>query len=70
MAKTLEMVFTDAAGKDIVISLLDPKDDLTATQVQTVMQDIVARNIFATKNGDLTAAGSARIRSREVTALA
>lgn len=70
MAKTLEMVFTDAAGKDIVISLLDPKDDLTATQVQTVMQDIVARNIFATKNGDLTAVGSARIRSREVTALA
>lgn len=69
MAKTLEMVFRDTMGKEVVISLPDPQDGITLAQVQTVMQDIVTRNIFVTKNGDFAQVGDARIVSRDTTVL-
>ena len=69
MAKTLEMVFRDTMGKEVIISLPDPKDSITLAQVQAVMQDIVTRNIFVTKNGDFVQLGDARIVSRDTTVL-
>ena len=69
MAKTLEMVFRDTMGKEVIISLPDPQDSITLAQVQTVMQDIVTRNIFVTKNGDFVQLGDARIVSRDTTVL-
>lgn len=70
MTKTLEMVFRNQEGKETVISLADPRDDVTKAQVDAVMQDIIAKNIFATKNGDLVQAVEARIRTRDAVALA
>lgn len=69
MTKTLEMVFRTSAGTETIISLPDPKDDLTLAQVQAVMQDIITRNIFTVKNSALTEKVEARIRSRETVAL-
>ena len=69
MAKTLEMVFRDTMGKEVIISLPDPQDSITLAQVQAVMQDIVTRNIFVTKNGDFDQYGDARIVSRDTTVL-
>lgn len=69
MVKTLEMVFHNAAGKEIVVSVAEPKDDLTLAQVHTVMQDIISKNIFTTKGGDLTEIADARIRSRDAVSL-
>ena len=69
MAKTLEMVFRDTMGKEVIISLPDPQDSITLAQVQAVMQDIVTRNIFVTKNGDFVQLGDARIVSRDTTVL-
>lgn len=69
MAKTLEMVFRTGAGKETVINLPDPKADLTLAQVQTVMQDIITKNIFLVKGNALTERVEARIRSRETVAL-
>ena len=69
MAKTLEMVFRDTMGKEVIISLPDPKDSITLAQVQAVMQDVVTRNIFVTKNGDFAQLGDARIVSRDTTVL-
>jgi hypothetical protein len=70
MAKTLDMVFRNAAGKDSVISLAEPIDGLTLAAVNTVMQDIIAKNIFTTKSGDLVQVVEARIRSNDKTVLA
>lgn len=70
MTKTLSMVFRDAAGKEVTISLADPKDGLTLAEVRTVMQDVVSRNIFMSKNGDLVETGDARILSRDTVVLA
>ncbi len=69
MTKTLAMVFRDSTGKEVTISLADPKDDLTLAQVRTVMEDIVSRSIFATKVGNLVEVQDARILSRDTITL-
>lgn len=70
MIKTLEMVFRNQAGKEAVLSIADPKDDLTKAQVDTVMQDILAKNVFVTTGGDLVQTVDARIRTRDAVSLA
>ncbi len=69
MIKTLELVFRTSAGNEVTLSLPDPKDDLTLAEAQTVMQDIITRNIFVNKGSALTERVEARIRSRETVAL-
>ncbi|MCX7781208.1 MAG: DUF2922 domain-containing protein [Negativicutes bacterium] len=69
MTKTLEMVFRDAFGKETIIRLADPKDGLTQAEVLTAMETIIAKNIFATKGGDLAQAVEARIRTLDTAAL-
>ena len=69
MTKTLEMTFRDSMGKNVMINIPNPKDGLTLAQVDTVMQDIIAKNIFVTTNGDLVDAVEAKIRVVDVTVL-
>ena len=69
MTKTLQMVFLNSAGKETVISVADPKDDLTLAQVQAVMQDIIDKNIFVIKGNTLAGQVEARISNRETVAL-
>ncbi|MPM04440.1 hypothetical protein SDC9_50717 [bioreactor metagenome] len=70
MTKTLEMVFRNAEGKEAVISVTDPRDDVSRAEVDIVMQDIVAKNIFVTKSGELVQTIDARIRTRDAVSLA
>lgn len=70
MVKTLEMVFRNGSGKEVVLSLVDAKENLTLAEVKAVMQDIVAKNIFSTKSGDLVQVVEARIRSKDSVVLA
>lgn len=70
MTKTLEMVFRNGEGKETVISLADPREDLTKAEVDIVMQDMLTKNIFSTKGGDLVQLVDARIRTRDAVSLA
>jgi len=70
MAKTLEMVFRNESGKSVTLSLLEPKDNLTLAEVNTVMQGIITKNIFSTTTGDLVQIVEARIRSTDMAVLA
>lgn len=70
MTKTLEMVFRNQSGKEVVLSVADPREDLTKAEVDAVMGDIVAKNIFSSKGGDFIQAIEARIRTRDAVALA
>lgn len=70
MVKTLEMVFRNGSGKEVTLSMTDAKDNLTLAEVKTVMQDIVNKNIFSTKSGDLVQVVEARIRSKDSVVLA
>lgn len=67
--KTLGLSFQTAGGRNLQISVPDPKDDLTAAEVQAAMNTIVQKNIFATSTGDVTAALGARITTRDITNL-
>jgi hypothetical protein len=59
------MVFRTSAGNEVALSVPDPKDDLTLAQAQTVMQDIIAKNIFVIKGSALAERVEARVRSYE-----
>lgn len=50
----LRMSFRTAGGAAYSITVPTPKANLTAAEVETVMDLIVTKNIFVTPNGDLT----------------
>jgi hypothetical protein len=59
--QVLRMVFLNTLNKQVTISLNNPKDTLTAAQVQGVMDTVIAKNIFTSSGGDLASKVSARI---------
>jgi len=67
--KTLQMIFLNAANGRVTISVVDPKDDITSTEVETAMNDIIAGNVINSTGGDLAALVGARIVTRQVTEL-
>lgn len=70
MAKTLEMVFRNESGKEVTLNVADPREDLTLAEVRTVMEDIIAKQIFESKTGDLAQIVEARISSKDTAVLA
>lgn len=66
MDKSLELIFKNQAGKNARMSMQDPKDDLTADQVQSLMDSILEKNIFETTGGNLVEAVGARLIQKEV----
>ena len=66
MTKRLELIFMDAAGKTVRISLPNANEDLQGEDVQSVMQQIITLNIFAPGGYDLTQAMGARIVTTDV----
>jgi len=69
MTKTLELVFRNEGGKQVTIRLADPREDLTEAEVQAVMNEIIAKNVFITKDGDFSQIVGARIQSRDTVEL-
>lgn len=66
MALTLQLVFTKSDGKDFVLTVNEPRPEVTPAEVQTAMEQIIASGVFK-KDGDvLTAVKSARIIDRSV----
>ena len=70
MAKTLQMVFQNQTGKNVSISVGEVKDAITSEEIKTLMQLIVAKNIFESTGGDLTTIMSADIVTRDVQEMA
>ncbi|MBT9156062.1 MAG: hypothetical protein DDT37_01038 [Firmicutes bacterium] len=66
MNKTLQMVFVNELGRNVTISVIDPRDDVTAQQVSAVMSDILTHNAFVSAGGRLVSAAEARVVSRGV----
>jgi hypothetical protein len=70
MEKSLQLVFKNASGNTKLITISNPKDDLTKAQTDEAMQKIVAANVFNTVGGDLVQAVEARVVNRNVQVLA
>lgn len=66
MAKTLELIFETTAGKDVVLSVEEPREDLTALELAAGMQTIITQNIFEVQGAQFAAAKGARIVERNV----
>ncbi len=46
MAKTLRMIFNTVDNDQMVLSVADPKDDITAAEVESAMNAIIATDAF------------------------
>lgn len=51
--KVLRMTFNNASGNAVTITLPEPKATLTAAEIEAVMDQIIAKNIFLTPGGEL-----------------
>jgi hypothetical protein len=67
--KVLRMIFKDATDKSRAVNVMDPDDEITAMEVEAVMDSIISRNIFDTAGGDLVSKYKAEVVEREVTVL-
>ncbi|MDN5327273.1 MAG: hypothetical protein PWP41_1969 [Moorella sp. (in: firmicutes)] len=64
--KRLELIFQNASGRRTTLVIQDPRENLTEADVRAAMELILARNIFTSPGGDLTAITGARIVTRDV----
>jgi hypothetical protein len=69
MATVLTMSFKNAADRTSSYSIEDPRADITEAEVESVMQDIITRNVFNTSGGDLISVAAAKITTTTVTEL-
>lgn len=51
--KVLRITFDNALGSAVSFTLPEPKEDLTGAQIEAVMDQIIAKNIFLTAGGEL-----------------
>ena len=69
MEFTLSMTFTTSNGDKSTISIEGVKENLTQAEASTLMDAIIEKDIFLTKNGTLTGKYSAQLVQRQVTKL-
>lgn len=67
--KTLNMVFLNESGAKVQMNISSVKTDITDAQVKTLMDLIIAKNIFESKGGDLKTIDSAQIVEKSTTPL-
>jgi hypothetical protein len=69
MAFVLEMQFNTVDGKNFTLSVDEPRVDLTALEVETGMQALLASDAFHVNGANLASVNQARIIERNVTEL-
>lgn len=68
-SRVLELRFNNAAGRNATVRVPDVKDPYTGAEAAQLMDNILAKNIFATTGGDFVAKDSARIIVTDITDL-
>lgn len=69
MAKTLQMTFATAAGKTMVLTVDEPREDLSEQAVQNAMESIIATQVFEINGYPLAEIKGATIVERTATPL-
>ncbi len=67
MAKTLQLNFSTATGKNVMLTVDEPREDLTAPEIEAAMQEIITSDVFEVDGSPLETAKNARIVERNVT---
>lgn len=63
----LLMTFVTDAGKTISLYVLDPRTNITESEIKAVMELIVEKNIFAPGGADIVSAKEAKIVRTQTT---
>lgn len=66
MAQVLELQFETTEGKTSTISIDAPRQDVTAEEIQQVMETIITANVFEVQSGAFVGMKGARIVDRQV----
>ncbi|MDO9534817.1 MAG: DUF2922 domain-containing protein [Bacillota bacterium] len=66
MEQTLRLVFRNAEGRTVTMSVNSPKDPLDGIEVNTAMDQIINSDIFQSSGGSITEKVRAEVVSREV----
>lgn len=69
MAQTLELRFNTVNGKTLTLSVSEPKEGITASEVATVMQTIIDQDVFHNEGFAIVEILQARIIERNVSEL-
>jgi hypothetical protein len=69
MAKKIELIFKNEAGKNVTISLDSPIEPLDPALVAHVMDQVIAEQAFVSSGGALVSKYGARIVERNVSAI-
>lgn len=63
--RSLELYFVTSGDKNFHLSIPDAKPDLTASGINTAMNDIITLNVFSDQGGALTGKKSASLVTKE-----
>lgn len=63
----LSMTFITEAGEKTNFSISGVKPDLTPTQINTLMNTFIEKNIFTTNSGGLVKKSTANVTAKSVT---
>ncbi|MTI65556.1 MAG: DUF2922 domain-containing protein [Firmicutes bacterium] len=66
MASKLEMIFKNQTDSKARITIDQPRSDLTQLEVETAMNDIIAKNVFNSNGGDFVAISGARVVTTQI----
>jgi hypothetical protein len=69
MTRTLQMLFLNEEGRNVTLSVPDAREDLLPAEVETVMTNILQRNIFITAGGEISGLNKAQVVSLDVETL-
>ena len=66
----LDLVFKNAIGKKVTLTIEEPKKGVTKAEIDAAMQTVVENNVFNSTGGDLVEAveGCLRTVTRDVVA--
>ena len=66
MEQTLRLIFRNAEGRNVTLSVSNPQDPLNSADVNAAMDLIISSDIFQTSGGSITEKVRAEVVSREV----
>ncbi|MBN2287032.1 MAG: DUF2922 domain-containing protein [Tissierellales bacterium] len=69
MATRLTMSFKNSSDRMSSYTLDDPRADLTDAEVEAIMLDMIAKNVFNTTGGDLVSISSAKVTTTSISEL-
>lgn len=69
MEYTLQITFLCTNGQKTTLSIDGVKRDITDAEASALMDTIISKNIFKSKNGELIAKHSAKLTEKQVLSL-